>query len=251
MDKRYYKEYSHYLNREMAFNVYGYAGRPFLVFPAQSGRFYDFENFLMIDTVKWHLEQGKLQIFCVDSLDDETFVNQGQPRDRMEHFENYYNYICEEFFPRMIQIHHETSQSDYHKQVVTTGCSMGALHAMNFFLRRPDLFSGTFAMSGLYDLSMFMYTYMDDLVYKNSSLDNLANIPWHHPFVNEYKNKQILVTVGQGDYEEDALKDTRRLQDTLNALGVHQAQFEYWGTDTEHDWTSWRRQFPHYIGQFI
>ena len=48
MVKNYYKEYSSNLNRNMEFNVYGYAGLPVLVFPAQNGRFFDFENFGLI-----------------------------------------------------------------------------------------------------------------------------------------------------------------------------------------------------------
>ena len=43
MQIRYYKEYSRYLNRDMEFKVYGHAGRPILIFPCQSGRFFDWE----------------------------------------------------------------------------------------------------------------------------------------------------------------------------------------------------------------
>lgn len=49
MKVEYYKEFSHELNRDMEFKVFGHAGVPCLVFPAQDGRFYDFENFGMID----------------------------------------------------------------------------------------------------------------------------------------------------------------------------------------------------------
>ena len=42
MQIRYYKEYSRYLNRDMEFKVYGHAGRPILIFPCQSGRFFFF-----------------------------------------------------------------------------------------------------------------------------------------------------------------------------------------------------------------
>lgn len=44
MQIRYYKEYSRYLNRDMEFKVYGHAGRPILIFPCQSGRFFDWED---------------------------------------------------------------------------------------------------------------------------------------------------------------------------------------------------------------
>ena len=43
MQIRYYKEYSRYLNRDMEFKVYGHAGRPILIFPCQSGRFFDWD----------------------------------------------------------------------------------------------------------------------------------------------------------------------------------------------------------------
>ena len=51
MHTAYYNEYSYHLDRMMEFKVYGHAGRPCLVFPAQSGRFYDFENFGMVGAV--------------------------------------------------------------------------------------------------------------------------------------------------------------------------------------------------------
>ena len=44
MQIRYYKEYSRYLDRFMEFKVYGHAGRPIIIFPCQSGRFYDWED---------------------------------------------------------------------------------------------------------------------------------------------------------------------------------------------------------------
>ena len=41
MKVEYYKEYSHELNRDMEFKVFGHAGKPCLVFPSQDGRFFD------------------------------------------------------------------------------------------------------------------------------------------------------------------------------------------------------------------
>ena len=37
-------------------------------------------------------------------------------------------------------------------RAMATGCSMGAYHAVNFFLKHPDLREGTLALSGLYRL---------------------------------------------------------------------------------------------------
>ena len=49
---KYYKEYSHHLNRDMEFKVYGHSGQPILIFPCQDGRFYDFENFNMVYSIE-------------------------------------------------------------------------------------------------------------------------------------------------------------------------------------------------------
>ena len=55
MKIEWFKEYSHCLDRDMEFKVYGHAGRPILVFPAQNGRFFDFENFGMVNTVEHYI----------------------------------------------------------------------------------------------------------------------------------------------------------------------------------------------------
>ena len=48
MKIEWFKEYSHCLDRDMEFKVYGHAGRPILVFPAQNGRFFDFVVIVLI-----------------------------------------------------------------------------------------------------------------------------------------------------------------------------------------------------------
>ena len=44
MEIRYFKHYSHHLNRDMEFKVYGHTGKPVMFIPCQGGRFFDFEN---------------------------------------------------------------------------------------------------------------------------------------------------------------------------------------------------------------
>ena len=69
MQIRYYKEYSRFLNRFMEFKVYGHAGRPIVIFPCQSGRFFDWEDRNMCNAAAPWIDSGKLQIFTVDSID--------------------------------------------------------------------------------------------------------------------------------------------------------------------------------------
>ena len=135
MKVEYYKEFSHELNRDMEFKVFGHAGKPCLVFPPQDGRFYDYENFGMIEAAREYIDAGKIQMFCCDSIDAETFSKQdGDPKERSALQERWFQYIVNELVPRIYQIsqyeHTET------KGIIATGCSMGGYHATNAFLRR-------------------------------------------------------------------------------------------------------------------
>ena len=100
------------------------------------------------------IDSGKLQIFTVDSIDPESWDNNGPERPRIEMQERWYNYICEEFVPRLLEINREQGE-DHTGCILTGGASMGGGHAVNFYLRRPDIFNGTIALSGLYSSGMF------------------------------------------------------------------------------------------------
>ena len=105
MKVEYFKEYSHCLGKEMEFKVYGHAGKPCIAFPCQDGRFFDYENRGMIEIMKPYIEQGRLQVFCVDSQDIESWSAKWKnPRHRMETQEAYYNYIMNEIVPRVFDI---------------------------------------------------------------------------------------------------------------------------------------------------
>ena len=92
MKVEYYKEYSCYLKRDMEYKVYGHAGKPCIAFPSQNGRFFDYENRGIIDSMSWYIEQGKIQVFCVDSVDIDTWsADWKNGYDRINYQEAYYN----------------------------------------------------------------------------------------------------------------------------------------------------------------
>ena len=131
MNTQYYRHYSSCLHRDMEYKSYGKAGKALLVFPSQSGRFYGFENNGMLDAIRGFIEDGKVQVYCVDSNDDYSFSQQNaDPRQRIEAQESYFLYITTELL------------SVLPAMPLAVGCSMGAYHALNMSLRRPDLFSG-------------------------------------------------------------------------------------------------------------
>lgn len=244
MEIRYFKHYSSHLGREMEFKVYGNAGKPVMFIPCQGGRYFDFENFKMIDYWAQWIEEGRCTVYSIDCIDNETWADKtGPARPRIEQHERWYNYVMEELVP---YIHHIGGQQG----IVTFGCSMGAMHAANFFLRRPDLFDGVFSISGLYDSGDSFGDYMDDLVYNNSPVDFLANMPCDHPYIQMYNDRKILIVVGQGAWEDVLLESTRKLDEVMYKKGIH-ARFEYWGYDVDHDWHWWYKMVQCYAPMFF
>ncbi len=251
MHIRYYKEYSHHLGREMEFKVYGHGGLPFIVFPCQDGKFFDFEDRGMVGTVANHIEAGRLQLFCVSSVDAESWslVNEDHHARIMWH-EQWFKYICEEFVPRLHEIHAETDGTDYSGKIMLTGASMGGYHSVNFYLRRPDLFGGCLSLSGLFHGEYFFKNYSDIMIYYNSPTDFMRNMPADHPLVEQYRQGTIILCSGQGDWEDDAKADACIMRDHFRRLGIA-AWVDLWGEDVAHDWPWWLIQFPYFMDKIL
>ena len=249
MEIRYFKHWSSSLNRDMEFKAYGHGGRPVLFIPCQSGRFFDFENFKMVDHWAPFIEDGKCTVFSCDSIDDEAWAAKGADnRWRTENHERWYHYIVDELVPYIQHLSRERNGCD--RGILTFGASMGAMHAANLFFRRPDLFDGTFAISGLYDSQDGFGDYMDDILYNNCPVYYLANMPQDHPYISMYNQRQILVVVGRGRWEEPLIESTDRLNHVLRTKGIN-ATVDYWGYDVDHDWPWWFKMVEHYVPQLL
>lgn len=247
MKVEYYKEYSYNLRRDMEFKVYGHAGKPCIAFPSQNGRFFDYENRGIIDSMSWYIEQGKIQVFCVDSVDIDTWsADWKNAYDRINYQEAYYNYITSEFVHRVYEINTYGNGGGVASGILVYGCSMGAFHAMNFFCRRPDIFDAVLALSGIYEAGFFIKGFSNELTYLNSPLDCLKNMSYDHPYIDLYKKARIIACVGQGNWENECIDSTRELDFQFKRLGVP-AWFDYWGYDHPHDWPSWLEQTPHFL----
>lgn len=232
------KHFSTSLGRDMEYKIYGDGPQSVLVFPSQDGRYYDYENFGMINILAPFIDSGRIRVICVDSIDGETWSNTGaDPRHRISLHEKWYNYIIDELIPA-IKRGNET--------FITTGCSMGGFHAANVFFRRPDIFSSLLSLSGFYCANYFFGSYSDELVYANSPEDFLRGMPGHHPYWETYRNRKIICCVGQGNWEQDLLESTRRLDTILAEHGVPH-WCDYWGFDSHHDWDWWRRQLAYFM----
>ena len=240
MQTRYFKQYSPALGRDMECKVYGHAGRPLLFVPCQDGRFFSFEDFHMSDTMAPWIESGRLMVVAIDTIDQETWSNRGGDAWwRIRRHEAWMNYIFNEVTPFTQHLAHTANGRESDAGVIAFGCSLGALHAANLYLRRPDLFSGLLALSGIYTASYGFGDYMDEVVYRNSPVDYMANMPSDHPYVSLYNSRRAAICVGQGAWEMP--ETTRRLQEIFEHKGIH-LWVDIWGHDVNHDWPWWYRQ---------
>ncbi|NQX46386.1 esterase family protein [Paenibacillus tritici] len=241
----YHKEYSHNLGRDMEYKIYGHAGKPMLVFPTSLGRFYQYEDSGMIDTLSSFIEAGKLQIWACDSIDEETFFStHWNNEDRIQRHEQYDKYIAHELIPGIL---HESRQNNggTDQRILISGCSMGAYYSASFFFRYPHYFDTLIALSGVYSTYYFFGDYMSEKVYFNSPLHYLPGLT-DESYLNQYRSSNIIVCVGQGAYEEEMLHETRLLQDVLARQGIP-ARIDYWGHDASHDWPWWNKQIHYYV----
>lgn len=100
MGRIYHSWWSSRLQREMELLVFGHAGARVLVFPTRGGRFYDYENWGLVAALRRPLEQGLLQLYCVDSIDYESLYAFHQPPSkRIARHAQYERYILDEVVP--------------------------------------------------------------------------------------------------------------------------------------------------------
>ena len=234
------KHFSHFLNREMSMMIYGHGGKPFLCFPTQNSKCRNYEDFGMIDHLFQYLESGTIQLFVVDTVDEESWsLTEGNPEWRAARQEQYYHYIVDEVLPLLRSVN--GSEPPF-----TTGFSMGADHAAIVFLRRPDLFSGMLALSGVYDADYFFGGWMNPTLYDNSPERFLPNMPDDHPYIQLYNQRQMIFCVGQGAWEDDGVRTLRFLEQVFREKGIH-AWCDFWGADVNHDWPWWFRQMDYFL----
>jgi esterase/lipase superfamily enzyme len=240
MEIEYHKWWSPSLNQDMELKVYGRSGKPVLVFPCMNGRFFEFEDYGMVNAVSGSIDAGEIQLFTVDSIDSQSWTNQSaHPADRVRRHEDYDRYITTEVFPFI------NGKNDGKTKILTTGCSMGGYHSLNFFLRHPDQFDSVISLSGVAQLNIFLGDYCDEIVYLNSPLLFLKNLSddW---YLNQYRNSKIVLCSGQGSWEEQTLADMRAIAEILASKNIA-CWLDLWGYDVNHDWPWWRQQLPYFL----
>lgn len=242
MNREYHYWFSPRLNREMSLLVFGHAGARVLVFPTRAGRFYDYENWGMVQALQGHLNNGWLQLFCVDSIDADSLYCQWRPPwERIAGHAQYEAYILEEVLPF-------TQSKNPDPCIIVHGCSLGAYHALNIALRHPYHFGKVVALSGRYDLTVPLGTfrdlfdgYYDETVYFHNPSHFIPNLA-HPDLLNLIRRMEIVLVVGQDDV---FLENNRQLSQALWEKGIWHALHIWQGE--AHKPREWRQMVSMYL----
>jgi esterase/lipase superfamily enzyme len=224
------------LGRSMELLVFGHAGARVLVFPTSMGRFFEWEDRGMVAALGEHLDRGWLQLYCVDSVDAESWYDKSRsPADRARRHVAYEAYLLHELLPFSFQRNPEPF-------LIATGASFGAYHAVNLAFRHPGLVGRVIGMSGLYDIKQMTGGYSDDLVYANDPSHFMIHVgdPGR---LEALRRIDIVLAIGR---EDPARADNEHLSGVLWSKGIWHA-LRIWDGWC-HDWPWWSLMITRYIG---
>lgn len=239
MHREIHQWFSPALQKEMPIAVYGHYGFAVLMIPTAAADYLEYERFELIEQLRPFIDQGKIKVYSINSINMESWMNKQMEGAHKAIRHNQFNqYVVEEVIPFI----HNTSSNE--TPIITAGASFGALHSMNLFLKYPDRIKGVIAMSGVYDLTEYTNGYYDEQVYFNSPIHYIPNLT-DHSILEKIRSGNILLATGSGNYEDP--EANRRFSDVLHTKSISH-QMEIWGNDIHHDWPTWKKMLPHFIG---
>lgn len=231
--------YSPRLDKEMPIVTYGHFGFALLLVPTAAADYLEYERFQLIDAIRPWIEAGKVKVFSINSINNESWLNnEMDPRFKALRHHQFNEYVYEEVIP-YIKTH-----SGADTPIIISGASFGALHSANLFLKRPDLLNGFIAMSGVYDLTEYTKGFYDDYVYFNSPMHYMPNLADHNILEQIRKSHHLHILTGSGSYEDP--NASRAFAGMLYSKGINY-ELDVWGEDMTHDWPTWRAMLPHYL----
>lgn len=239
MKREYIRIPSPNLGRDMETLVFGETGKPVLVFPSQCGRFYDYENFNMPNELAEFIDSGKIQLYCIDAVENEAwFAENKSYQDKVKRAYEYENSVVYDVIPYILSDGHQGAG------IMAHGCSYGAYHSIHFSLKYPHLFDSAIALSGCYNMA-FAIENPDD-AYKFSPMQYSENL--NDDSIQQLKSSGLIICSGQGAWEEwtgEAIKTAENLQ--AKGLPVF---LDLWGFDVAHDWPWWKKMVVYFMGKY-
>lgn len=231
--------YSPALNKEMPIASYGHFGFAILLIPTAAADYLEYERFQLIDAIAPFINSGKCRVFSIDSMNKESWMNnQMLPEHKAKRHNQFNNYVFNEVVPFI-----RSSTSD-ETMIYTCGASFGALHAMNLFMKRPDIINGAISMSGVYDLTEYTKGFWDDQVFYNSPVHYMPSLNDNWYLDKIKASHHIHIYSGSGNFEDP--EASKKFAGILYTKGIWY-DLDVWGPDIHHDWPTWRSMLPYIL----
>lgn len=233
MKEEHFKWYSPTLSKDIEMLVFGDAGYPVILFPTTMGKHNECRDMKLVESARWFVEQGLVQIYCPDGINELSWYNKKiHPAQRAQNHVWYDEFIMNELVNRICD-------EKGLQKVAVAGPSFGGYQAANFAFRHPEKVSHMFSMSGSFDIKSFVDGHYDNNVFFNNPVDFMPGA--NHP---ELWNMKIILGAGERDICLDA---TKKLAGILA-----QKNIPFWYDErkwAEHDWPLWIEMFPHYLSK--
>ncbi len=223
------------LNREMHMEVFGHAGARVLAFPTTMGSCYEWRDRHMHEVLGDHLENGWIQLYCVDHVHDESWYNKYlHPGARAWRHLQYDRYLHDEVLPF-------TESRNPNPFVIATGASFGAYHAACFAFRHPERVQRVIGMSGLYDIKQMTDGYSDQAVYAVNPFDFMRH-EHDHGRLEAFRRQDIILAIGRDDPSH---QNNVEFSESLWNQGIGNALRVWDGWS--HDWPYWEKMIRLYL----
>jgi len=228
VNREYRTWWSPALEREMELLVFGSSGVPVLVFPTSMGRFYQWEDFGMVAHLERRIEEGLLHLWCVDSVDAESFYDRGKgPQERARRHLAYERYIVDEVLPAL----GAAKGADH---LTALGASLGAFHALAFVTRRPGIARKAVGLSGAYDAARWLDGCAEGDAYFVNPLAFLPGLT-DERYLAPLRATEVVIATGRDDPN---VEESRRIAGLLRGKSVP-ATLHLWD-GWAHDWPYWK-----------
>lgn len=232
--------YSERLRQKVTVARWGDMGTPVLLFPTAGGDAEEIERFQIIDCLADLLAAKRIKVYSCDSVGGRTMLaEEGTPEHRMRVINLFQEYVYHELVPAI--------RADCRTpgiEVISAGASIGAFNALAVIARYPDVFSKALCMSGTYDMRRFLGGGMSRDLYEASAVDFVPDL--EGGTLEKLRSRFILLTSGEGKAED--IGESWRAAHILGSMGIPN-RVDSWGPDWPHDWPTWRRMLPQYLGE--
>jgi esterase/lipase superfamily enzyme len=224
------------LGKDMTIRVYGNKGTPIIGLPTRGKKSDQWERRGMVEAINDQLANGYNQLFCVDAVDEESFLNEKvEPPKQLMRQQQFDSYIMEEVIPYI-------QQRNSIGYMMVAGVDLGGYHAVNLALKHPREFNKAIGISGVYDVRSFFGEFYSDTLYYNNPIDFVPNLN-KQPLLNEVRNVDFRLV----SYANDERKASARQLGNIFRSKFIEHQLDVWDTPSTEEWDVWKKMLNTHI----